>query len=161
VESTIIEVLGGRAVLLRPGGLPVEFVEDELGEPVLTDAGPARASGMLPSHYAPQASVELVAPGVTAAATGEAVAAVVTARLAAGSRVALLAVPDDVLEGLDDRAVRLGPVGDVAGYARVLYRRLRDADEAGVDCIVAVLPPADGLGRAVRDRLQKAAAPRP
>ena len=173
VESTILEVLGDAVVLLRPGGLPVEFVEDELGMTVRTDAGPARASGMLPSHYAPHAAVELIAPGSSPSATGDAVAAVVAARLAAGATVAVLGAPDEVAEQLGarlgrllagrpgGRLVDLGAVGDVAGYARSLYRRLRDADEAGVDCVVAVLPPAGGLGRAVRDRLQKAAAPRP
>jgi L-threonylcarbamoyladenylate synthase len=37
---------------------------------------------------------------------------------------------------------------------------MREADEAGVDVLLAVLPPARGLGRAVQDRLNKAAAPR-
>ena len=49
---------------------------------------------------------------------------------------------------------------DLVTYARQLYAELRDADAAGADRIVAVLPPPRGLGHAIRDRLTKAAAPR-
>ena len=50
---------------------------------------------------------------------------------------------------------------DVAVYAHQLYAWLRAADERRLDVLVAVLPPAEGVGHAVRDRLLKAAAPRP
>ena len=49
---------------------------------------------------------------------------------------------------------------DLAQYARTLYSSLRAADDAGARRVIAVLPPAAGLGHAVRDRLLKAAAPR-
>ena len=48
-----------------------------------------------------------------------------------------------------------------AATARVLYARLREADTAGHEVLVACLPRAEGLGVAVRDRLARAAAPRP
>jgi L-threonylcarbamoyladenylate synthase len=65
--------------------------------------------------------------------------------------------------------LRAGTVGaevldltdDLVTYARELYARLRDADERSVPTLIAVLPPAEGLGHAIRDRLTKAAAPRP
>jgi L-threonylcarbamoyladenylate synthase len=44
----------------------------------------------------------------------------------------------------------------VQEYAFHLYSSLRQADESGVDVVVAVLPPASGLGIAIRDRLRKA-----
>jgi hypothetical protein len=47
--------------------------------------------------------------------------------------------------------------GDLAHYAHTLFSRLRDADDRGVRTVVAVLPPAMGLGHAIRDRLTKAA----
>ncbi len=47
-----------------------------------------------------------------------------------------------------------------AAAARALYATLREIDAKGFDVVVAVLPPADGLGLAVRDRLTRAAAPR-
>jgi L-threonylcarbamoyladenylate synthase len=49
---------------------------------------------------------------------------------------------------------------DVAGMARELYAALRDLDAAGVNVVIAALPPAVGLGEAVGDRLRRAAGPR-
>jgi L-threonylcarbamoyladenylate synthase len=121
-----------------------------VGGPVQRVAtGPARAPGMLASHYAPMAQVVTAEPAdVTAVATLEA---------EAGRRVALL-VQHAPAEPLPPGVALLDPVGDVEGYARCLYRRLRAADAAGADVVVASLPAADGLGAAVRDRLQRASA---
>jgi L-threonylcarbamoyladenylate synthase len=88
---------------------------------------------MLASHYAPRCAVRLVDTADDATA------------LRAGT------VRSEVLDLTDDLVV----------YARELYSRLRDADERGVSTLIAVLPPAEGLGHAIRDRLTKAAAPRP
>jgi L-threonylcarbamoyladenylate synthase len=147
VESTIVELCGAEPLLLRPGGVPVELVEEVLGRPVRTDtSGPARASGMLPSHYAPHCQVELVD-----AAQLEARA---TSLLALGRRVAVLGA--DAGAG----AIVLGGRASAEEYARTLYRRLREADDCGVDVLLAVPPEEAGLGRAVTDRLRRAAAPR-
>lgn len=151
VESTIIDLVGGRPLLLRPGGVPVELVEEVLGEVVERErVGPARASGMLASHYAPGVAVELVPAGAFLARVLE--------LQASGRRVAALG-----LEGwpVPAGAVLLPPPTSVADYARSLYRRLHEADEAGVDVLVAAAPPPEGLGLAVLDRLRRAAAPRP
>ena len=51
--------------------------------------------------------------------------------------------------------------GDLVAYARLLYAELRSADDEGVRVLIAVLPAPEGLGLAIRDRLEKAAAPRP
>ncbi len=88
---------------------------------------------MLASHYAPSCRVEL-------AADAHAAAALVAAQTAAGRRVH---VHD--------------PGGDLAGYARDLYGALRRADVDGVDVLVVVTPPAQGLGLAINDRLRRAA----
>ncbi|MBM3683274.1 MAG: threonylcarbamoyl-AMP synthase [Actinobacteria bacterium] len=153
VESTIVEVLGDRPVLLRPGGVPVEVIEEVLGGPVERVAvGPSRASGMLASHYAPATAVTLV----DATAIGPRVAA---AR-ATGRRVGVLAPAGSVGAALPGDVVVLDPPDDLAAYAATLYRRLRDADDRGVEELFVVPPPPDGLGLAVLDRLRKAAAPR-
>jgi L-threonylcarbamoyladenylate synthase len=137
IESTIIDCTTTPFTLLRPGGIPAEAIETHLGVAIRQDTGgPSRAPGMLTSHYAPRARVVL-APDRDAAAP---LAAEERAR---GARIEVLDPGDDVL-----------------GYARGLYRWLRDADAARVDVVVAVLPAPHGLGLAIRDRLQKAAAPR-
>lgn len=134
LESTIVDCTLDPPVLLRPGGVPVEQLDEVLGARVQRhDSGPSRAPGMLASHYAPSCRVEL-------AADASAAAALVEAHTAAGRRVQ---VHD--------------PNGDLAGYARDLYGALRRADVEGLDVLVVVTPPAQGLGLAINDRLRRAA----
>jgi len=52
----------------------------------------------------------------------------------------------------------LDTTGDLVAAAQQLYAWLRDADDRGIEVVCAVLPPPIGLGHAIRDRLQKAAA---
>jgi L-threonylcarbamoyladenylate synthase len=137
VESTIIDLTVSPPSVLRPGGIPLEALEAIVEGPVRgEDTGPRRAPGMLASHYAPRALVELVEDPVEAAARVEALGA------------------DGVPAGL------LDPGPDPDAYARHLYEWLRRADEDGLEVLVAVPPTATGLGWAVRDRLRKAAGPR-
>ncbi len=147
VESTIVELGPDGLVVLRTGTITAEDLARVAGCPVAARAsGPARAPGMLASHYAPAARVVVAGPDP---------AADVAAAVAGGARVAVLAehLPADLPAGV----VLLEPVGDPVGYAHALYERLRRADALGVDVVVAVPPPAAGAGLAVRDRLARAA----
>ncbi|MCP3064117.1 threonylcarbamoyl-AMP synthase [Myxococcus sp. K38C18041901] len=150
VESTIVDVSSGSPAILRPGGLSAEAIERVLGHPVpVRVASRVRVSGSLESHYAPRAGVVLAEPGEAAAR--------VRALREQGLSVGVLGprgleLPGDV--------PRFDVPEDPAGAARVLYARLREADEKGHDVLVACLPSASGLGIAVRDRLARAAAPR-
>jgi L-threonylcarbamoyladenylate synthase len=153
VESTIVELTGAVPTILRAGGVSAEELEAILGRPVERVArGPARAPGMLAAHYAPAARVVLVdGPGLLERAAEE---------IAAGHRVGVLS-PDPVGPGtVPDGVTVLEPVGDAEGYARHLYDRLRRADRLGLDVLLAVPPPSDGIGLAVVDRLRRAAASR-
>lgn len=150
VESTIVDCRSDPPRLVRPGGIPLEQLEAAIGAPLRTTSDPAlRAPGTLPSHYAPHAPVQVVETIPTAAAVA-----------AAGHRVALLADSATLADAELVRAASIvldaGP--DVDHYARRLYALLREADAAGADAIVAVAPPPTGVGRAVRDRLRRAAA---
>jgi L-threonylcarbamoyladenylate synthase len=137
VESTIVDCTTDPPQLLRPGGIPTEDVERLLDFAVAPARGPSRAAGMLASHYAPRAALVLAADRRQAdVLAGEAAGR--------GERVEVVDFGDDLV-----------------AYARELYARLRAADHAGVTLIVAVPPPPRGLGHAIRDRLRKAAAPRP
>jgi L-threonylcarbamoyladenylate synthase len=133
VESTIVDCAVDPPQILRAGGVPTEDVQRLLDGHVAGASGPSRASGMLASHYAPCCAVRLVDNRDDAIA------------LRAGT-------PNSEILDLSD---------DLVVGARELYGRLRDADERGVGTVIAVLPPAIGLGHAIRDRLTKAAAPRP
>ena len=133
VESTIVDFSSGDPVILRPGGLTRERLEEALGRPVLVKgAGPVRVSGQLESHYAPRAEVLIVRPGEGEGRAGE---------LRSKGRKVLVLSEKDV-------------------EARELYASLRRADGSGADVIIVALPDTVGLGLAVADRLQKAAARR-
>jgi L-threonylcarbamoyladenylate synthase len=133
IESTIVDCTTSPPQVLRAGAVSADDVMTLLGTDVAAASGPARASGMLPSHYAPRCQVRLTDSGDDASA------------LRAGT-------PHSEILDLTD---------DLATYARELYASLRDADARGVGTVIAVLPSANGLGHAIRDRLTKAAAPRP
>lgn len=144
VESTVVDLSEpDRPVLLRPGGVPRAALEEALGplaEPSADEERP-RSPGRLASHYAPSLPVRLDALEVE---------------------------PDEALLAFGDRVPRgafatfnLSPSGDLAEAARRLYALLRAADRSGAKRIAVVPIPAEGLGEAIRDRLRRAAAPRP
>lgn len=137
VESTIVDCTTEPPQLLRPGGIPPEDIERLLDASLAPAHGPSRAAGMLDSHYAPRAAVLLV-PDAGAAQ---------------------LAAAEAERRGESVAVLDFG--ADLVSYAQELYARLRAADEAGASTVIAVLPPPRGLGHAIRDRLTKAAAPRP
>jgi L-threonylcarbamoyladenylate synthase len=149
VESTIVDVSGQTAAILRPGGITRERVCAILGAevPVLSES-PVRVPGQLPSHYAPSAQVVLV----TALELAERVASL----RAEGRRVGALAPRGTASGGADVEVI----AQDSAELARGLYAALRRFDDAGCDVVVAVVPDTSGLGLAVADRLRRAAGPR-
>ena len=139
VESSILArgpALDPAPRLLREGGLPREALEALLG-PLAAPAphGPLLAPGMLPSHYAPRAALRLDAPE---ARPGE-------AHLGFGP------VRGDL---------SLSPGGDLAEAAANLFAALHALDATATAIAVAPIP-EEGLGRAINDRLRRAAAPRP
>jgi L-threonylcarbamoyladenylate synthase len=150
VESTIVDVTGREPAILRVGGVSCSEVEAVVGRACASrTAGETAAPGTLESHYAPRTDVELA----------ELVAVADRARslIARNLRVGLLAeapVPVDLPESL----VVLAAPSDADDYARVLYARLREADELELDRLLVVAPAAsDGLAAAVADRVRRAA----
>ncbi len=140
VESTILGMVG-TPVLLRPGGIPVEAIEAALGMVLATggDAQKPSAPGQLASHYAPNVPVRLQ---VTAPDLGE--------------------VWVGFGPGCAGAALNLSADGDLVSAAAALFHTLRMADDlAGPGGRIAFAPiPEAGLGRAINDRLRRAAAPR-
>jgi len=148
VESTIVDCTGNQLVILRPGGITRERVEEVSGQAVgVRSDGLVRAPGTLKSHYAPETTVLVV--------DRQELTERATALLAAGERVAVLA-PGPIPAFPADVLVLDVPAG-ADEYARVLYARLREADRRGVDVLLAVPPPDTGVGVAVGDRLRRAA----
>lgn len=144
VESTIVGFDGEKVVLLRPGGIAAETLAEALGGPLgMAVAGAVTAPGQLASHYAPEAALRL-----DAEEAGE----------------------DEVWLGFGPGGsarpgLNLSPSGDLVEAAANLFGYLRDIDaiaaRAGAIRIAVAPIPAGGLGRAINDRLVRAAAPRP
>ena len=149
VESTIVDLSRGHAVLLRPGGLARETIEALIGPLAARDASAPAAPGTLASHYAPHALVVAVEPHEVPAHVA-----------AARGKVAVLAPAGAFATWPPLAAITAALPDDAPGMARALYAALHDLDAAGVDVVIAALPPAAGLGEAVADRLRRAAGPR-
>ncbi|WP_313193217.1 L-threonylcarbamoyladenylate synthase [Shinella zoogloeoides] len=146
LESTILKVEGETIRLLRPGGLDTAEIERVIGRPVTrSDKAGATivAPGMLASHYAPDAPVRLDASDVK---PGEVLIRFGGKALAGEAEAALV---------LD-----LSPAGDLAEAAANLFGYMKKADAVGARSIAFSPIPATGLGEAINDRLQRAAAPR-
>ncbi len=140
VESTVLDLTQSPPAVLRPGGISGEQLEVLLG--TIQRAGPVAEQvarqgtagpGMTRKHYAPRAAVEVFD-------NDRQLEARATELRRAGKRVGTIAHDPDI-----DR------------LARTLFAQLRHLDADGNDVILCVLPPADGLGLAVRDRLERAA----
>ncbi len=144
VESTILKV-GDPPVLLRPGGLPLEEIEREIGKVTIANpvASAPEAPGQLKSHYSPRTPLVIAGDPV---------------EIPRDKKVGYLSFkkPDHKL--LVDRLQYLSTTGDMREAAANLFDCLHRLDEAGVDVIIAERVPEEGLGRAIMNRLQKAAS---
>lgn len=132
IESTILDCTSPTPQLLRPGAISTEQIRNICDVTVDESSGESRASGMLENHYAPNCRVELT-----------------ETHLDAEVRLEILKADNQTAQILDFS-------GDLALFAANLYSSLRQADAQGTRVVVAVLPPAIGLGVAIRDRLAKA-----
>jgi L-threonylcarbamoyladenylate synthase len=138
LESTVIDLSGPRPALLRPGGVATEDIEKLIGRIAAATADDSpRAPGMLARHYAPHRPLRT---GATSVRDDEAV-------LAFGPRPLTGAV----------LTRNLSVTGDVIEAAANLFAMLRELDRADVTGIAAMPVPETGLGRAINDRLRRAA----
>lgn len=155
IESTVVDVSGGRPMLLRPGMITQEALEAVVG-PVSRHRGVARedaprpAPGMVARHYAPHARVELVPTGGLRVAVEAARRA--DASVSVGGIVHSQALPSGLAFA---RQLPNSP----DGYASALYDALHDADAAGCALLLIEDVPADASWDAIRDRLTRAAHP--
>ena len=133
IESTIVECTSSSVQILRPGKVTALEIATITGLSISALDGPSRAPGMLLAHYAPKARVELC-NSITEA--------------------------QELLHRLTENrmSVEILHHEDPNTYALCLYDNLRTADLNGRQVVIAVLPPNNDLGIAIRDRLIKAAA---
>lgn len=141
VESTIVDCSGEQPRILRPGMISLEQLSQVLGQaPSLAgeSEGP-RASGRLPSHYAPETKVEMVEAETLARPDPTA---------------AVLAL--DTTPEVDGFKAWQSLPGQPTAYARGMYAALRRLDALGADRILVQRPPRDPAWSAIHDRLDRA-----
>jgi L-threonylcarbamoyladenylate synthase len=159
LESTVLDLTADPPTVLRPGGIPLEDLRRVVPRVGLAGptAGPIRSPGVRHRHYAPRARVVPVdGAGADAAA---ALKALVGRLRGQGLRVGVLLTAELTDADLGADVVKsMGPRADLAAVAAGLYAGLRAMDETGVDVILVDWDfPGTGLGRAIRDRLARAA----
>ena len=137
IESTIIDCTGAIPQILRPGAITTRMVEELINIKLMqtADDNSVRVSGHFQSHYAPKAKVVLgenAQPG--------------------DGLIALSSVPTP------PGVTRLSSPSDAKEFARNLYQALRNADHLGIGQISIIVPNGEGLEKAIKDRVEKAAS---
>lgn len=174
VESTVLDPCQSPMILYRPGAISAAQIRAVAGD-VIQFKPPVRGSApdqpaALPSpgvgirHYAPHARLTLTDAQVTQL-TGSPVGLAESQRVFldevrkhAGKRVGLMMPAGWQFEPLAGIVVfEWGSWNNPEELAARLYSGLRALDSLGCDIIVCPVPPADGIGVAIRDRLHKAA----
>ena len=144
IESTIVDLSGGAAVLLRPGHVSRKELESVVGALGEKSASSVRHSGGLERHYAPRTPARLVP---THALDKEIAKGKTSVAVLAFSR------PDERVD------FWLRMPREPQAYAQRLYAALRELDTAGCKAILVEAPPDAPEWAAVRDRLMRACAP--
>ena len=157
VESTILDLTCDPPRLLRPGGLPLEALEQIIG-PISVDKAVVsplqegeqpKAPGMKYRHYAPKAPVT-VFTGAPEASARE-----IARRV--GPTTGIICFDEFAHLFPQQEVHTLGPSDDKLAQAQRVFDALRTFDNSGVTEILAQCPDSRGLGLAVGNRLKKAA----
>ncbi len=133
VESTIVDLSEDVPVILRPGGLSVERIQEVIGSVRIGGHGAIKAPGMMERHYAPSVQVRLNI---------------------------LNPLPDEKYLGFGPMAcdLNLSESANLEEAAANLFRMMRELDQIGVSAIAVAPIPDHGLGLAINDRLRRAAS---
>ena len=166
LESTVLDVSGDRAVILRPGGITKEMIEETIGDMEVDarvlnppQAGDKlRAPGMKYTHYAPEAPVIIVEGNIANIPTK--VKAMSKQHTLSGKKVAVLATEETKDEYIDEDLIVLimGRRKCPSTIASNLFALLRQCDEEEVDIIIAEAVEESHEGLAIMNRMLRAAA---
>ncbi len=162
VESTILDLSVSPPMILRPGAVTKEMLEEILGE-IAVDAAlicedseeAPKAPGMKYRHYAPKAKLSVV-EGDEDSVVKE-INRMAAEKMREGERVGIIGTEETVGDYLHGVVKCIGTRQDETTVANRLYAVLREFDDENVDCILSEAFPGDGIGDAVMNRLLKAA----
>lgn len=169
IESTIVDLTEEKPMILRPGYITKQMLEEVLGEEVLIDPGilasdntdpkqtgqKPKAPGMRYKHYAPSADLILV-EGEIEKVTSK-INELVLRQKKQGKQVGVIATDETVNDYKADVVFSIGARNDEDTIAQHLYKILRDFDEQQVDVIYSESFATPRIGQAIMNRLLKAA----
>ena len=163
IESTIIDLTEQVPMVLRPGYITVEMLEEVLQEKVIMDPGivasdditKPKAPGMKYKHYAPKA--EMIIVDGQQDAVVEKINELVGQAKSQGKKVAVIATEENKDYYQSDVVLCIGKRADEDSIAKHLYSILRECDELSVDAIYSECLQTPRIGQAIMNRLLKAA----
>ena len=163
LESTIVDFTAGEPMILRPGYITKEMLEEALSTDVSVDKAiidsnskvAPKAPGMKYRHYAPKGELTIV-EGSSEAVT-EAVNRYVSEASLAGFKTGVIATEETKSLYRADSVKSVGHAGREDEVAHHLFRILREFDDEGIEKIFSESFADSGLGAAVMNRLLKAA----
>ncbi|MBD8069521.1 L-threonylcarbamoyladenylate synthase [Bacillus sp. PS06] len=156
LESTVLDCTGDIPVILRPGGVTKEQLEEVCGQvdvdkALLKEDEAPKSPGMKYTHYAPNAPLSIVK------GNSEFIQELVSSQRQLGRKVGVMTTSENQDKYDADLILTCGSLSDLETVANQLYDTLRKFDEAGVDLIYSEAFPEDGIGQAIMNRLLKAA----
>lgn len=155
VESTVVEIVDGKVIVLRPGGTSTEELHEIMGkvEVYTIEEERKKSPGKYPQHYSPKAKVVVVEDGPRQVKEVKSIA-----REARG-KIGILVKQEHEGNYKKYNTKVLGPSDDSRTCASRLFHLLREFDKDKADIIIAEGIPEKGLGLAVMNRLRKSAGP--
>ena len=163
LESTIVDFTAGEPMILRPGYITKEMLEEALSQDVTIDKAiidtnsktPPKAPGMKYRHYAPKGELAIV-EGKSEAVVAEINRLAEEASLA-GFKTGIIATEETKARYHADSVKSVGHAGREDEVAHHLFRILREFDDEGIEKMYSESFADSGVGAAVMNRLLKAA----
>lgn len=162
IESTILDVSVTPPMILRPGAITKEMLEEAVGKVEMDETlfsgdskEPPKAPGMKYRHYAPKAEMTVIDGEIQDVI--EEINRRTEEDLRQGKRVGIIATEESRLQYRKGSVKSIGLRTEEATVANGLYRILREFDAEGTDCIYSEAFGSEGIGNAIMNRLLKAA----
>lgn len=162
VESTIVDMTVDPPMILRPGAVTKEMLEETIGEVAVDHTlltadskTPPKAPGMKYRHYAPKADLTVIEGQLDAVV--EKINSLVDEKVKSGKRTGIIATSETVERYSHGNIKCIGTREDEMTVAANLYGILREFDADGTEYIYSEAFARDGIGSAVMNRLLKAA----
>lgn len=164
VESTIVDCTVYPPIVLRPGGITLDML-NKVCEDIIIDKGikgkpnenfKPKAPGMKYRHYAPKAKVQII--NGNKEKTIEKINKIVQNYIDNKKTVAVLCTNEIVDRINNAKVISLGSINNLNDVAKNIFESLRKCDDLNVDLILCEAFNEDGIGLAIMNRLNKAAA---